>query len=366
MRDLKICFYISDYGFGHASRDIAVIRALQERCSARVFVKTDGPHWLVARSLPGCTVIRTRNDIGLVSKGPKAALDRDATWHELESWIDSWNDYVLREKAFCLEQDIDVILSDISPQPFIVADEIGIPGIGISNFTWHFIFHHLFGSNPATDRLKQAYSLGSEALMLPFNEEMGQFKRRRTMGLVSRSITEDRLHLRRRLGVPEGDLLVYLGLGRSLDPSLLKGMKDLSTSGVRFLVSSNLTVPLKNSIRIPAQETETQNYIAMCDLVASKTGYSTVSEAIRARVSMILFMRDGFKEDRLLADGVEKMGIGHTLSEDAFIEGGWIEGLADAGRESLKAYKTAYDGLDGRFKRDGAAEAVDAIMEAVL
>ena len=40
----NICFYISDYGYGQASRDIAIIRKiLAEFNDVKIYVKTDGP-----------------------------------------------------------------------------------------------------------------------------------------------------------------------------------------------------------------------------------------------------------------------------------------------------------------------------------
>lgn len=360
----NICFYISDYGYGHASRDIAVIRRIlndcNDDCTAKIFVKTDGPYRFIKQSLPSVTTIKTRNDIDLAYKENSVIVNKTETEERLDQWVASWDDYIRLEKAFCQSNEIDLILSDIVPQSFIVANELELPGIGISNFTWHYIFFNLFGSTQATDRLEKAYACGDMALILPFNENMSSFKRRRLIGLISREATIDRAILRRKYGVAEDELLIYIGLGRSLDPSLLKGWNGLDVPGVKFLLSSNLDLPLKNSIRIPAEETETQNCISMCDLVVSKTGYSTVSEAIRAKVPMLLFRRDGFKEDCLIADEVKRLGIGDEISEQSFLDGEWTSLL-----DGLDDYRYKFDRLDDRFIRDGASEAVGAIMEAV-
>lgn len=356
----NICFYISDYGYGHAARDIAVIRRLQKGCDAKVFVKTDGPHWLIEQSLPGVTAIKTRNDIDLAYKDHSVVLDKACTEKRLDRWVSSWDDYICREKAFCKSSGIDIILSDIVPQSFIVADELGLPGIGLSNFTWHYIFFDIFGKTEATTSIEKAYARGDMALILPFNESMSLFKRRTPICLVSRETTIERSFLRRKCGITEDELLVYIGLGRSLDPSLLKGLKDLDIPGVKFLLSSNIDLPLKGSIKISADETETQNYISMCDLVISKTGYSTVSEAVRASVPMLLFRRESFKEDCLIADEVKRLRIGDEISEQSFLEGSWVDLL-----EGLDDYRDKFDALDDRLKGDGASEAVDAIMDAI-
>lgn len=356
----NICFYTSDYGYGHAARDIAVIRRLQKGYNTKVFVKTEGPYWLIKQSLPNVTAIKARNDIDLAYKENSVILDRACTEKRLDRWVSSWDDYIHREKEFCRNNDIDLILSDIVPQSFIVADELGLPGIGISNFTWHYIFSAIFGKTEATTSLEKAYAYGDMALVLPFNESMNLFKRTMPISLVSREATADRSALRGKCGISERELLIYIGLGRSLEPSLLKGLKDLDLPGIKFLLSSNIDLPLKGSIKIPAEETETQNYISMCDLVVSKTGYSTVSEAVRARVPMLLFKREGFKEDCLIADEVKRLGIGDGISEQSFLDGEWVDLL-----DGLDDYRDKFDSMDDRLKGDGASEAVGAIMEAV-
>lgn len=358
---VSICFYISDYGYGHAARDIAVIRRiLKEYNNAKVFVKTDGPYWLIRQSLPDVTAIKVRNDIDPAYKENSLILDRAETERRLDRWISSWHDYIRTEKAFCKRNDIDLILSDIAPQPFIVADELGVPGIGISNFSWHYIFSNIFGETEATIRLEKAYAHGDMALILPFNERMSLFKRRIFTDLVSREKTVDRSVLRRRCGISEDEQLVYIGLGRSLDPSLLKGLKGFDAPGVKFLLSSNLDLTIDGSIKIPPSETETQNYISMCDAVVSKTGYSTVSEAIRARVPMLLFKRDGFKEDCLIADEVKRLGVGDEVSEQSFLNGEWVDLLC-----CLDRYRDRFDAIDDKYKADGTSEAVGAIMEEI-
>jgi hypothetical protein len=310
--------------------------------------------------LSDITAIKTRNDIGLVYQKNSVKLDKKETEKKLSQWISSWDEYISSEKAFCQENKIDIILSDIVPQSFIVADELGLPSYGISNFTWHFIFSSLFGETEATLSLENAYSYGEMALILPFQEEMSLFKRRMPIGLVSREITVDRSTLRKRFKVENDELLVYVGLGRSLDPSILEGLKDLHAPGIKFLLSSNTNLPIKGSIRIPAMEAETQNYIAMCDLVVCKTGYSTVSEAIRARVPQLLFRREGFKEDCLIADEVKRLRIGDEISMQSFQDGSWIDKL-----DRLDEFKSNFDSMENRFKRDGTSEAIGAIMDAI-
>ncbi len=83
----------------------------------------------------------------------------------------SWDEFIKTEKQFCESHAIDLIISDITPLAFVVANELDIPGIAISNFTWHYIFYNLFGNIPAVEQIKEAYMRADFAFVLPFGYE---------------------------------------------------------------------------------------------------------------------------------------------------------------------------------------------------
>lgn len=361
----KICFYTSDYGYGHAARDIALIREIQRDGFAEVLVKTDTAFDFMRSSLPGCDMKRRRNDIGLIYRDDTVEVDRDSTERALEEWVGSWDNYIRTERDFCKDNKIDLVISDITPQSFLLAEDLGVPGVGFSNFTWHYIFFNLLGNCTAVQRLEEAYKAGDLALVLPFHEEMRFFKARKEIPLVSREITVKRETLRARHGLQKDELLIYLGVGKSLGPGVFKNLRGMDLSGKKLLISSSLeltsAIPQEIIVRIPPTETESQNYLATADLVISKTGYSTVSEAIRGRVPMFLFRREGYEEDRLIAQGVESLGIGQEIQVDDFLEGRCMEKLSD-----LDKYRSGFNRLSDTFKIDGTSMAIEAIKEMIL
>ena len=360
---MNICFYISDYGYGHASRSIAIIRKLlRQYKDTKIYIKNSGAFDYIKHSLPqkNVEVVNSKNDIGVIFRENSVIVDREQTRKMLIDWISSWDKYIKTEKLFCESHSIDLIISDITPQAFVVANELDIPGIAISNFTWHYIFYNLFGNIPAVEQIRDAYMRADLALVLPFNEDMNVFGEQRKVGLVSREITGDKYEMRRTMGVSDSEMLVYIGVGRSVDPSFLCNMKNLDVPNLKLLVQSNVHLPFENVIRIPDKETETQNYINMCDLVVSKTGYSTASEAIRAKVPMFFLKREGFREDELIGDAIEGMGIGKFISESSFLDGEWKQEIYD-----LDKYITNFDNMDDRFKSDGTEEIITAIEKAI-
>jgi UDP-N-acetylglucosamine:LPS N-acetylglucosamine transferase len=140
-------------------------------------------------------------------------------------------------------------------------------------------------------------------------------------------------------------------------------MKKIAMPDVKFLVSSNAELPFEDVIRIQTDETETQNYIAMCDLVVTKAGYSTVSESIRAQVPMVMFKREGYKEDELIVHAIEELGIGRHISDRAFLEGGWLNELDEL---CIYTYRKKFDTMGDRYKEDGTLEILSTIKEVAL
>jgi len=355
---MNICFYTSDYGYGHAARDIAIIRRIAEGYKANFFVKTDGPFDFIKHSLPFAKVIRNKNDIGVVFKPNSVIVDRSETEKNLNVWTDSWDKYILNEKRFCETNKIDLIISDIVPQAFLVSEDLSIPGIGISNFTWHYIFNDLFGNTSLTKMLEEAYKAAKIILVLPFNEEMNGLKKRE-ISLISRKVLIYKEQMRKLCGIHHDEKLIYIGVGKSFNSSILDQMALTKQRGIRILVSSHIRISLPNMIRIPEDETEAQNYISMCDMIVSKPGYSTVSEAVRSRIPIFLLERCGFKEDELMKNMIKKLNIGEVISKNSFLSGDWIKYL-----DELDNYRIHFEDLPDRFTRDGTEDVPKFMSES--
>jgi len=65
----KICFYTSDYGYGHAARDIAIIIGICKQLDIQTFVKTNVTFEFMKQSLPFVRFVQRKNDIGVFTSG---------------------------------------------------------------------------------------------------------------------------------------------------------------------------------------------------------------------------------------------------------------------------------------------------------
>ena len=314
-----VVFYISDYGFGHAARAIALIRDLvlhDERI--RVIAKTAGPLEFTGRSLvhPRISVVECRNDPDIIHIRGQATVEHEETRQAFLP-LDAIMGRLRRPRTGVLPRTPhrpDPLRH--RTQPFEVADALGVPSLAVSNFSWDTIYGHLFPDLEEVNLLRDAYRSASFACILPFEIGMEHFPRSERVGLVSRRITISRQEMRRRFGIAQDDLLVFVDqpgsyprssergcIGDLYEPSISSSLKTAASraqspstwpeplsradgaSTVRYLVPSGMALP--GALAIPPAETESQNWIGMCDCIVAKCGYSTVSEAVQARVPLL-------------------------------------------------------------------------------
>ena len=342
MAPANFCFYTSGYGYGHATRDIALLRELKARFpDSKFYLRTAGNLEFLRASLPFAQVSKS-NDLFSAVAGSGLGADPSKTRKGLslhEKWLNE-------ESKFCRRNKISAILSDISPQPFPLARKLGIRAYAFSNFTWHLIYEDLFGSCKESDEVLKMYSQADLAFALPLSEPMRQFARKKNVNLVSRKPTRSRSAIRRLLGICESDLLVYYGTGFSP-----KDTRSTLTANCSFelLVSRNSTFRGRGVHRIPSNDPESQDYIAACDLAVTKASYGVCSEAIAGRIPMMLCERSGFCESKYILNETERLGICLRMSVGDFLNGRWIEKAGHA-----LGLKKNYAALPERYSPNGA------------
>jgi hypothetical protein len=357
-----ICYYVSDYGYGHATRSIALIRKILFRYpDSSIIVKSEGPFDLLAKSLQDSriSVIRYRNDLTLQGIPATDAIDRAKTRTLLMEWERSWPDSVAGEIRFCKEHGVDLIISDIAPQPFLVADDLGIPSVGISNFSWDTIYRYLVPDMTGFIKtLRSAYSCATLACVLPFHLPMNAFRKTVPVSLLLRDISVPRHRMREHLGLNEDDTLVFFNPRCPVDQFGPDFYKILSRESIRIVTPSAFNSCHPRIIALPAQETESQNWIAMCDLVVTRCGYSTVSEAVQANVPLVVWERPDFIEDIAIAAEIGNLGIGKSYNYQQIRSLDWILELPE-----LSRYKQHYVQIDPNYINSGSEDILSCLQE---
>lgn len=308
-----ICYYITDYGYGHAARSIAIIRQLlkENKDTLRIVVSCDKTMPFIKHSLEDHRNVLFRHislDLGYVLKPFSLDVDVERFKTECEAYVDRFPEWYEQEAAYLSHHNIALVISDISPIPFVAASLCGIPSIGISNFTWHTAYRFLL-RDERLQLLYDAYSHMSHFIRLPgaIEPHWGRSSELEAGFFCRSPIQADVERIKQQYNPDGSRIIVFIALGMSIVLDDLMSTAMWQDDDCLFIVSSNMGVDYPNVIQIPAQETESQNYVAVADLVITKPGWGTISEAVSLGKPLVLLKRDQFEEDDNMLHQLQEM-----------------------------------------------------------
>ena len=294
-----IAFFISDHGFGHDSRNIPIIRYILEATKdIRIIIKTGKNQGQFIRDLVGdfngrVTYFFEAMDMGLVLKENSLDVDSEKLEEKVQDYISSFEEKVSKENEFLHYNNVNLIVSDIVPWIFKCANELSIPSILISNFTWVEIYKEYL-SNEICDKYIDCYKLADKALFYElYMEEMKDYiKNYEKVSLCSRDFDLEKADkIKRSFKRP----IVYISVGRAV---ALKDEVDVSSLNYDFIVTDGIRLSGDNVHYLDKETPNTQDYLMASDFVISKAGWGTVSEAMLGKKKLALLSRDNVSEDR--------------------------------------------------------------------
>jgi uncharacterized protein (TIGR00661 family) len=358
-----ITYFISDHGFGHASRSIAIIRSLLE-CDLEISINihTSNPLNFVKNSLAfhdGSKRVdyhEQMNDMGFIYDQNTGKIDSQHTISEIHTWINDWNcNYLFNEYRFLKAREIDLIVSDIAPQPFLLAKKLKIPSIAISNFTWYDTYQNFAVDQDDLETIWRAYREASLGLMLPFNLENMVFPTIFETYLVSRNPKRSKTQMYDLLDIESSTEVIYAGTGISLDNPFLQEWTEKTNS--LFILGSRSKIRGENVRSVPSTDTEGQDYIACSDIALIKLGYSSLSEAIRSHVPIIGVDFVQTAETREMVKKVHKLEIGKCITTEEYFRGKWLEDIPE-----VLEMQQNYSHLPDRFRKRGESQVANIIL----
>ncbi|WP_047390424.1 hypothetical protein [Exiguobacterium sp. ZWU0009] len=295
---MNIAYYISDYGYGHATRGVAIIRKLLKRNPEMMITVCHS----FASELLTNSFDDNRVTLRIVSTDVGYVLNLDTLELDPEKMKKMYDDYlyfrtrkIQDEIDFLKQNQISCVISDIYSNAFEAADELNILSIGISNFLWSDVYENLI-EDSKLKVMKRAYSKMSYFLQLE-----GSINSTNTYDYFSRAINEKEVNrIKDELKTSSTDIIIFYGLGMKIDHSHQLSNESFlwSNENCKFIVSSHIDINHPNVFKIPDDYIETQNYIAASDFTVTKPGWSTVSEALCGKSRILLLDRASFIEDQ--------------------------------------------------------------------
>lgn len=348
---VRIAFFVSSHGFGHAARACAVMQGMIDRVPSvefDIYTQTEKAFFDGSLSKP-IRYFNCRSDVGLLQLTP---LQSDITGslpiinHFLdESYLQSGPlAKVLRGRATTL------VFCDISPLGLLVADKAEIPSVLIENFTWDWIYEDFLIKCPAYQstiaRMREINSLANYRVKTgPLCDELGRFELK--VGPLCRKPRRSIVSVRESLGLPIHKKLVLLTLGGiAADNPFLERLKTFNNvyfliTGSRISKKEDNIYQLKNDASVYLAD-----HLNACDAIIGKLGYSTVAETWAAGLPMMYITRDDFRESAKLANFVDTQMQSIALSEQTYASGEWLSRVEELLSMQRKVPVDRYDALD--------------------
>jgi hypothetical protein len=325
---VTLVFYISGHGYGHAVRDIEIIKALlRQHPQLTVHVRTCAPKWLFDPLPAGRVVYHERElDFGVLQQN-SFSVDKAATLQRYAQLVECKEQLLDEEMIFFKDVSADIIVSDITPLAFDAAARFGKKAMAVGNFSWDWIYADYLDDFSqfefVVEDISRSYRQAARLLRIPFYGDMSVFPRIENVPLVARRATESSETTRRKLGIPGQSEEKYVLLGlRMSDLEDVNWHRVEEMQSIVFVAISR-DVPLKNCLHIEEGFFPFENILNACDAVLSKPGYSMVSEVIANQTPLLYVPRRDFAEDPVLIQGMQDYAVCEELSQQNFMEGLW-------------------------------------------
>ena len=366
---MVIVFYISGHGFGHATRQLEIIRQVQQRDpGARIVVRSSVPGWFLERSASARIEIQPcETDTG-IAQIDSLRIDERATIARAKTFYSTFDDRVTAEAAGLERIGASVVVGDVPPLAFAAAARASIPSVAVANFTWDWIYsgYDAFRSRApeALAIVGDAYAHTTLALRLPFAGGFETMRQVRDVALVARRSRRSRDENRRLLGMDDrrpivlasfgghGAAMPYDRIAETSDITLLVTDYEAKTSRKDSLFDGRLrhfagTAMERADIRY-------EDLVAAADVVVSKPGYGIVSECIANHTALLYTTRGAFAENDVIVADMRRVMRSRFIPPDDLRSGRW--------EPSIRALLSDPDPPQ-HMPSDGGTEVASAILE---
>ena len=326
---MRVIYYVTSHGYGHAVRTAAIANAFSK--NVRITFRTALPEAFFREEVHrGFSYAPATFDCGCV-QSDSLNVDIKKTLSAYRAVAVKNSTLLESEARWCREQKAGVIVSDIVPFAFDVAQKCGIPSVAVANFTWYDIYEDYVREcteyTNDLEHIRQQYAGASLLLALKPALAMGYFEKRVAVPPTGRKGRNCRAEIFKKYGFKPGKrlALVYFGLFGiiGVDFRRLEIFAEWE-----FLSVCPIDGAPSNCHLIPKTDFPYQDLAASADLMVCKLGYGAVAEAMIHGTPLLYLPRRHFAEFPVLDAAVRSWEGGYPLSHEAFTALDWGPTLA--------------------------------------
>jgi hypothetical protein len=325
---MKILYYLTAHGYGHAVRTSTICNELSEkvRLTFRTTIPENFFHEEVMRPfeyLPG------QFDCGCIQKD-SVTVDKRGTLQFYMTLAEQNAVRLEEEVNFCREQRVDGIVSDITPFAFEVARMAGVPSVAVANFTWFDIYEPYVQEYPSfapvLEKIRRQYQMADLFLELMPSMGMPYFGNRVKIPPVAKPGRKMSGRLKKHLGLEKDQriALIYVGeLGmENIRWGDLAKFRGWDFVGIYPLPGASANYHLMDKKSFPYED-----LVASAEVMVTKIGYGVVSQGLVNGTPLIYLPREDFAEFPVLEKAVQEWEHGYRLSKEDYYALKWERAL---------------------------------------
>lgn len=310
-----IGYYVSDTGFGHITRSLAVIEQILEQSDYHIYLVSGQTQIEYAKIylIPyeeRVTFQITQTEAKTVYFENTLTTDVKTTEKNVEKFIHKLPDLLDKELEQLKDMPLDFVISDLSVLGIEVAQALGVKIVGISNYTWYhrykkkgikeeYISYYLNKYNQFDMFYRLAMADDMTGLNCPMTE--GGHMMRKVNFLASVDL--------KKMYWPT----MYLSIGQVAHK---KDMIINFQSGHVFAAGDLTAGGDAHVINLPNKISHSQDYLMASSLALVKPGWATVNECLILGKPFGIITTDD-SEDQELIDKLKAMNCCFCLHEDA-------------------------------------------------
>jgi UDP:flavonoid glycosyltransferase YjiC (YdhE family) len=322
-----IVVVISSHGYGHVVMTAPVINRLQQlHPHIRITLSTRIPRTFLDSKFNGpFDHLPHSSDFGMVMNNA-FECDLPASLRAYHDLHDQWQTNIATEMERLRNIGADIVISNIAYLPLIAAKQLGIPAIAMSCINWADIFKHFFPDEiEIHQQIVTAYQSADCFIRTEPAMPMSDFTTHIVAPVVAGGENR-RQQLLTTLQLPAETRLVLVSMGgisTEIDAS-----KWPSLNHIHYLVANNINncgrsdITLVNDLNISYND-----LLCSSDLLLTKPGYGSFTEAAFNGVPVLYVRRDEWPEQPFMTEWLHKQIHCTAITPDEFREGKFTQQL---------------------------------------
>lgn len=295
-----IAYYVTDSGFGHLTRSVAIVKHLLKNSDYNVLFACNKEQNNVAKVglikyEKRVSFINVDTDANAAFHENSLKVDIETTRNNIVEYLDELEDHMEQQYSLLKGMEIVLMITDLSILGIMLGKKLGVKVIGISNYTWYNRFKNMGIDEDIIGIYKKWYNELDMLYKFKFSDSMDHINcPSEEVGLVCREANHMSSGDLRKLYWPA----VYLSVGQVEKKK--ENFKISFPNGTIFATGAIEVEGNVHLVKLPARVTSTQDYIAASSFALIKGGWSTVAECLIMNVPFGILEQDDTEDVELV------------------------------------------------------------------